>query len=77
MGPAVLYRYEPDPGGWFMFLRSPEVSELYGCGTRHGFPRHDVYGLAWLAALALGLFVLAFSPARAEGFAPGQKTEIE
>jgi protein-disulfide isomerase len=60
-----------------MFLRSPEVSELHGCGTRHGFSRHDVYSLAWLAALALGLFVLAFSPARAEGFSPGQKTEIE
>ena len=60
-----------------MFLRSPEVSELHGCGTRHGFSRHDVYGLAWLAALALGLFALALSPARTEGFAPSQKTEIE
>jgi len=49
---------------------------LHGCGTRHGFPRHDVYGLAWLAALALSLSCSLLSGTRGR-VAPSQKTEIE
>jgi protein-disulfide isomerase len=60
-----------------MFLRSLEVSDLHGGQVRHGAYRHDYHGLAWLAALALGLFALACSPVRAESFSPSQKTEIE
>jgi protein-disulfide isomerase len=45
-----------------MFLRSVKVSRLHG---------------RCLAALALGVFALAFSPAHADGFSAGQKAEIE
>jgi protein-disulfide isomerase len=60
-----------------MFLRGFKISSLRGCGVGHGAYRHDGHGLAWLAALALGFYALAFSPARAEEFSPGQKAEIE
>ena len=45
-----------------MFLRSLKVSRLHG---------------RCLAALALGVFALAFSPAHADGFSASQKTEIQ
>jgi protein-disulfide isomerase len=66
-----------------MLLRSQKVLNVHGVRFRHAFDRHDFYGfagvssLARFAALALGLSVLVFSPARAEEFSPSQKTEIE
>jgi protein-disulfide isomerase len=60
-----------------MFLRGFKVSSLRGRGVRRGGYRHNGHGLAWLAVLALGFYALAFSPARAEEFSPGQKAEIE
>src|SRR3982074_1158746 len=65
MGPAVLYRYKRGPGGWFM-LCDFKVSTLRWSRVRQGGYRQDGYGLAWLAVLALGLYALAFFPARAE-----------
>jgi protein-disulfide isomerase len=60
-----------------MFLCDFKVSTLRGSRVRQGGYRQDGYGLAWLAVLALGLYALAFFPARAEEFSPGQKAEIE
>jgi protein-disulfide isomerase len=60
-----------------MFLRSLKGLDLHGCRFRHAFYRHDFMRLACLAAVALGLIAPEFSPARAEGFSPGQKAEIE
>jgi protein-disulfide isomerase len=60
-----------------MFLRSLKGLDLHGCRFRHAFYRHDFMRLACLAAVALGLIAPELSPARAEGFSPGQKAEIE
>ncbi|MGH6813158.1 MAG: DsbA family protein [Methylocella sp.] len=60
-----------------MFWRSHAVSGLHFGRSCHGVYRHGGHRGAGLAALALGFLVLAFSPARAEGFSAGQKAEIE
>jgi len=60
-----------------MFLRSPEVQSCTGAAL--AMASHVMTSTVWLGwrRWALSLFALAFSPARAEGFAPSQKTEIE
>jgi protein-disulfide isomerase len=60
-----------------MVVQRLEVSDVTGRRAWQGAPRQYGTGLALMAALALSLFALAFSPARAEGFSPGQKAEIE
>ncbi len=60
-----------------MFWRSHAVSSLHFGRFRHDFCRNAGNRLAGLAALALGVLALAFSPARAESFSAGQKAEIE
>ncbi|MGH6849380.1 MAG: DsbA family protein [Methylocella sp.] len=60
-----------------MFSQIFEIAGLHFGRVRHGVCRHGGYRGAGLAALVLGLFAFAFSPARAESFSAGQKAEIE
>lgn len=60
-----------------MFWRSYAASSLHLGRFRNGVCRHPGYRLPGLAALALAVFALAFSPARAENFSAGQKAAIE
>ncbi|MGH6864585.1 MAG: DsbA family protein, partial [Methylocella sp.] len=60
-----------------MCWRSHAVSGLHFGRFRHGVYRHGGYRGAGLAALALGLFAFASSPARAESFSASQRAEIE
>lgn len=64
-----------------MFRRSPfqslVASDHNGSRSCHSFDRHDGCFRAGLAALAFAVLALCFTPARAEGFSPSQKMEIE
>ncbi len=60
-----------------MFWRSHALSGLLFGHYCHGVYRHGGRRARCVAALTLVCLALAFSPARAESFSPGQKAEIE